>query len=456
VGSEAAIATGEDFPDALSIAAIAAKRGMPILLSEKNSLPAEVKTFIAQNNITTTYIVGGSDVVSDNVMNQLPGHERIFGDNRYDTNAAIINRFMGDLDFSTTYLATGEDFPDALSGSALAAKTASPVVLTYKSPDLSTSKVIDISSSSIAQLKIFGGDDVVPDSTVSFLAPVVNTIGNTVGNLENRGHAARQGSWIFYSFYYARQGSTGLYKSRVDNTGIQKLCDIQADHINVVGQWVYFNDNSFPVSMYKIRTDGTGGPVLLQSNAFLTNVIGDWIYYFGDGFCKMKTDGTEKTKISNLVGTGTVYGDWLYSAPESRIYKVKLDGTGFMKITDDNAWYMNVEGDWIYYTDYSGTDYYRALYKIRTDGTEKTLVNSEMSYCLNVQDGWIYYMNCNDGRKLYKIRPDGTGRTKITNEDTEEANILGDWIYYERVDSLNEIYEYYRVKMDGTGRERIQ
>lgn len=33
------VASGENFPDALSIAPIAAQKGMPILLSSKNALP---------------------------------------------------------------------------------------------------------------------------------------------------------------------------------------------------------------------------------------------------------------------------------------------------------------------------------------------------------------------------------------------------------------------------------
>jgi len=79
------------------------------------------------------YIVGGTGVISESVEAQIQALAlntkitRLAGDDRFDTNAAIIAKFSPDP--RHIYLSTGFDFTDALSGSVLAAKTGDPIVL---------------------------------------------------------------------------------------------------------------------------------------------------------------------------------------------------------------------------------------------------------------------------------------------------------------------------------------
>lgn len=58
--SSVVLASGETFPDALSIAPIAASKEMPILLTRPGQLPQTVADYISQNksHITKTYVVG--------------------------------------------------------------------------------------------------------------------------------------------------------------------------------------------------------------------------------------------------------------------------------------------------------------------------------------------------------------------------------------------------------------
>jgi len=57
--------------------------------------------------------------------------ERIGGKNRYDTAAVIAKHFHKTA--QTAYLATGEDFPDALTAGLIAGKANAPLLLTNKS-----------------------------------------------------------------------------------------------------------------------------------------------------------------------------------------------------------------------------------------------------------------------------------------------------------------------------------
>jgi len=132
--TEAIVVNGLNFPDALSISAYSAANKIPILLSNKDSLNAGVSNYIKnKKSITKTYIVGGTAVISSNIEKSLPNPTRFSGATRYDTNLAILKGL--NFDFSNTYIALGTDFPDALAGSAIAAKTNSPIILIQKNMD---------------------------------------------------------------------------------------------------------------------------------------------------------------------------------------------------------------------------------------------------------------------------------------------------------------------------------
>ena len=91
---QVAVANGENFPDALSIAPIAAEKSMPVILTQSNTLPESVSNYIKNKKITKTYVIGENDVVSDNIANSFPNSERIWGSNKYDTNIAVLHRFV--------------------------------------------------------------------------------------------------------------------------------------------------------------------------------------------------------------------------------------------------------------------------------------------------------------------------------------------------------------------------
>jgi N-acetylmuramoyl-L-alanine amidase len=108
--SEVAIASGEDYPDALSIASVAASEKMPILLTEKDALPGKVADYINTNkdNITKTYVIGSEGAVSENAAKAASKNEvRLGGKDRFDTNAKVLSSFEDKLNFKNVYVAVG-------------------------------------------------------------------------------------------------------------------------------------------------------------------------------------------------------------------------------------------------------------------------------------------------------------------------------------------------------------
>ena len=149
---------GGNFPDALSVASIAAIQGSPILLTKTKELPAE--TAKALKNYNDTYAIGGTAVISSDVFKKLPHPKRIAGDNRYDTSVQVIKQLDMPADFVT--LATGQGFADALTGSVLAANRYEPIVLTQKN-GLPTPVANLFQDKETMFYTILGGKDAVGD-----------------------------------------------------------------------------------------------------------------------------------------------------------------------------------------------------------------------------------------------------------------------------------------------------
>ncbi|HAR85904.1 MAG TPA: hypothetical protein DCR69_09240 [Clostridium sp.] len=161
------VATGSNYADALSVGPIAANLGMPIVLVGKDSVSTNVNNLIKSNNITKSYVVGGTSVISNSVANKFPNATRIAGANRYATNSSIIKTFKASLDFSNAYVATGYNFPDALSGGALAALNSNPIVLTSANIEQETKDIIR--NNDIEKITILGGTTVISDATANKL-----------------------------------------------------------------------------------------------------------------------------------------------------------------------------------------------------------------------------------------------------------------------------------------------
>ncbi|MDR5698881.1 cell wall-binding repeat-containing protein [Agromyces aerolatus] len=127
------VATGLDFPDALSSAAAAARLGGPLLLTESNVLTDIVAGEIRRLNPKRIVVAGSEATISKPVFDALgkisPNIrvDRLGGVDRYETAERIIADAFTVAD--QAYVATGRTFPDALAASAAAGTMSAPVFL---------------------------------------------------------------------------------------------------------------------------------------------------------------------------------------------------------------------------------------------------------------------------------------------------------------------------------------
>jgi cell wall-associated NlpC family hydrolase len=175
----AIVAYGFNFPDSLAVASSAAKNGYPIILTDKHSLPPITQETL--KGYSNTIVIGGETVVSNQVYSLLNNPVRIAGEDRYSTAVNVINQFYGET-LPSVMIATGKNFADALTGSVLAAKNNTPILLvdTHSLPSPVTS-LIDLKGTSY--FTIVGGSTVVSNQVSKSLMFDLNALVQTASSL---------------------------------------------------------------------------------------------------------------------------------------------------------------------------------------------------------------------------------------------------------------------------------
>lgn len=172
-GSATAIlATGTDFPDAIAGSFLAGNLKAAMLLTTPTApMPAPTAHALQALGVHRVVILGGTSAVGAGVQQELASAgyavSRIAGQTRYDTMQQIAEQpgLTIGTDSSgerSAILATGDDFPDALSAGPLAYADKLPVVLTDGSAALLTTQAFDVLTKlSIRHVVIAGGSSVI-------------------------------------------------------------------------------------------------------------------------------------------------------------------------------------------------------------------------------------------------------------------------------------------------------
>ncbi|WP_411679132.1 cell wall-binding repeat-containing protein [Clostridium thailandense] len=175
---EVAIINGNNFKDGMSIASIAALKGMPIILTDGTSLSSSVKKYLGNTSkMSQIYVIGDQNIISDNAISGLSNVKRIGYGNDYERNTSIIEAFQNEVDTNTLYIASAKDFPDSLGASALAPSTSSPVLFVDSPMDNSTQDFLK--KHIVTKLKILGGNGSVSYATELAAQDLPLAVGST-------------------------------------------------------------------------------------------------------------------------------------------------------------------------------------------------------------------------------------------------------------------------------------
>ena len=155
------IASGENFSDPLYASSYAHSNNAKILLSSGKTLSRETRDYLLRNksSIGKVTVVGGEQSISSATVRDIQSATgknvgRISGRNRYDGSVKVANSMNKDK----LFIASGEDFADALAISPLAQKLNAPILLSSKDKlDTSVIAFLNNFKNSIKDVYIVGG-----------------------------------------------------------------------------------------------------------------------------------------------------------------------------------------------------------------------------------------------------------------------------------------------------------
>ena len=256
------IASGRNFPDALAAAPAARAKNAPILLTDPDHLPEAVATEVRRLNPQSIFIVGGPGAVSHGVEHALEGLipaqqvSRIAGQNRFET-AANISRASFNPGVGTVFIVVGTNFPDALSASPIAARSAAPILSTA-SHYLPGATIAELNRLRPANAVIVGGAGVISPGVANHVRTLTdsNSVTRIGGNdryhtsaLLSRAFTPANASTVFLATgqnfpdalaagpVAAASNAPVLLtmSSRMQPATIEEMSRLHPDHVNVVG-----------------------------------------------------------------------------------------------------------------------------------------------------------------------------------------------------------------------------
>lgn len=155
--------------------------------------------------------------------------------------------------------------------------------------------------------------------------------------------------YILYNDYpedAEAQGNFVTYVMNLDGSNPRPINGKALYNPNVVGDVVYYV-NSENNAVHRVNIDGSNDEKVYDSKAYNMNVYGDYIYYLN-----FKDESAESTDDTAC------------------IHRVRIDGKDHEIVMEmeNSTSFINIVGDWIYYTDHSDNALYINL--VKTDGSD--------------------------------------------------------------------------------------
>ncbi|WP_162255964.1 cell wall-binding repeat-containing protein [Leifsonia sp. Root227] len=180
------LTSGVNFPDALSAGPVAATQGGPVLLTKWDQVPAVTTAELKRLSPKKIVLVGGTSALAPSVekkmMSLAPQVVRVAGADRYDTSRRLAEAtFTSPV--STVYLATGKDYPDALSAGAAAGTVGGPVLLVDGDADrLDAATQATVKKLAPGKLVVAGGPTAVSDGVLANAMSIVPVASRVAGS----------------------------------------------------------------------------------------------------------------------------------------------------------------------------------------------------------------------------------------------------------------------------------
>lgn len=186
------LASGADFPDALSGAALAGHLESPVLLTRPDHLPRVTQDALHRLAPEQIVVLGSESAIHASVfdrVDELTGYRPVHrweGDNRYET-AALVAAQYDPAEVDTVYVASGANHADALAAGTRAGLEGVPVLL-VRSDHLPNATRAALTGLDPDRIVLLGSEEAVDHSVFVALSDYADVVDRVAG--DNRYHTA--------------------------------------------------------------------------------------------------------------------------------------------------------------------------------------------------------------------------------------------------------------------------
>ncbi len=281
------------------------------------------------------------------------------------------------------------------------------------------------------------------------------TIGNTAGNLNNRGLFCEYNETVYFS--NPMDGGT-LYAMNPDESDLRKLNSVQVCNILAGGEYLYYfqlgsaDDTGFGTvanthSFNRCNLKGEKAVTITRDVVVSGQLVDNYLYLLTSGdehplFYKIKIDKTDQTRLADYsinpacASDGMIYYNGVQD--NHALYRLNTATDVTESVWSGNLWNPVLNGDYIYYMDIS-SDYRLCRYSLSQQVAE--VLTDDRVDCFNVGSGYIYYQK-NDAAEpqLKCMHTDGSNVLVVADGIFTHINMTSQYVYFQEYGSDESLY----------------
>lgn len=289
----------------------------------------------------------------------------------------------------------------------------------------------------------------------------LGTVGNTAGNLNNRGLFCEQNGIVYFSNPY---DNGSLYSMDVNESKLKKLGSAPVELINVGGNLLYYFQTSARGEaglgyvrahngIFRSNLNGKDTVSFSSDPAYTMQLVDNYLYYVtsddnGPHFYKKRIDRSDLQLLSNTSTNPACARDSMIyfcgTKDDHHLYCLNTTNDSVSMVFEGNLWNPILAGDYIYYMDLD-TNYNLARYCFSTDTSE--ILTTDRVDTFNLSGESIFYQkNSSSNPCLIRMNLDGSNSEVIMDGVYSEINVTSQYAYFHPFQSPVPLY---RVPVSG-------
>ena len=280
-------------------------------------------------------------------------------------------------------------------------------------------------------------------------------IGNTAGNLNNKGLFCESDGVVYFANPY---DNGSLYSMTPDMQNLKKICDLSVEYINAGGDYVFFYGEPSKSTtgigsvvskpgMYMVHKNGDDLKALTKDISRAMVLYGGKIYYqhytkaAGTTFAAIDIKKHESTELLDyMINPVGLYGNNIYyngMYQDHFLYAYNVATNTNELVWEGNIWNPICDGDYVYYMDVLN-DYRLCRYSISANTVE--ILEKERVDFYNLYGNQIFYQTSTSTPALKRMNSDGSGVVTIAEGVYHGINVTSTFVYFVGFDSDVPIY----------------